>query len=101
MGIHMPVVELRWWLLGDELDGDDQAGREQSVRCQRGDVQVQFRGRKGQPIHVPGTHQETTTPPNQQANKQKSMHTKKQTQRQKTRITKHTKKRQHQETKSK
>ena len=53
----MPVVETGWWLLGDELDGNDQAGREQSVRCQRGYVQVKFRGRKGQSVHVPAARQ--------------------------------------------
>ena len=63
---NIPVVENGWRLLRDELDGDDQAGREQSMRCQRGDVQVQLRGWKGEPIHVSAAHQQTTGPPQNQ-----------------------------------
>ena len=49
----LPVVENRWRFLGDELDGDDQAGREEPVRRQRGDVDMQLRRGEGQPVHVP------------------------------------------------
>lgn len=49
-----PVVENGWRLLSDELDGDDQACREEPVRRERGDVEVQLRRGESQPVHVPG-----------------------------------------------
>lgn len=49
----LPIVESCWRLVGEELDGDDQAGREQPVCRERGDVEVQLRRGEGQPIHVP------------------------------------------------
>ena len=46
----MPVVEHGWRLLGDELDGDDEASRKQPMSRERGDVQVELRGRKGEEL---------------------------------------------------
>lgn len=39
-GCCLHVVEHRWRLLGDKLDGDDQASREQPMCSKRGDVEV-------------------------------------------------------------
>lgn len=36
----LPIVENRRWLLGDELNGDDQARGEQAVCRERGHVEV-------------------------------------------------------------